>query len=317
MVNQLRAHYYLINEAGGISHLAPDYEKLIAVGTDGIVAEVRTLEKDAEPGTDRWNFYEGVKIIAEGLAQFGERYAELASRMAFAEQRPRQEKRAVSNRAHLPPGPAERRTEASARRCSRSSSPRSPSTWKAWTTPCARAGWTSTCIPITGTTWSGHGSPGAGQRTAVGVLHQDVRDHPGVLPAPDQFPRRHVQRPGGDRGRRGCPDGKDATNELSYIFLEIMDELRMRQPNYHARVHAKSPRRYLDMIYEVLAAGSNSPALYNDDVIVPALREARLFTRGRAGLYRRRVRGAGQPGKELLLDRRGADERGPLPGAGA
>ncbi|HQL84246.1 MAG TPA: pyruvate formate lyase family protein, partial [Spirochaetota bacterium] len=65
--------------------------------------------------------------------------------------------------------------------------------------------------------------------------------------------------------------GKDATNELSYIFLEIMEELRMRQPNYHARVHAKSPRRYLDMIYEVLAAGSNSPALYNDDVIIPTL----------------------------------------------
>ena len=63
--------------------------------------------------------------------------------------------------------------------------------------------------------------------------------------------------------------GKDATNELSYIFLEIMEELRMRQPNYHARVHAKSPRRYHD--YEVLAAGSSSPALYNDDVIIPTL----------------------------------------------
>jgi formate C-acetyltransferase len=35
-------------------------------------------------------------------------------------------------------------------------------------------------------------------------------------------------------------DGKDATNDLSYIFLEVMDELRMRQPNYHARISEDS-----------------------------------------------------------------------------
>ena len=36
--------------------------------------------------------------------------------------------------------------------------------------------------------------------------------------------------------------GHDATNELSYLFLELVDELRMRQPNYHARLHADAPR---------------------------------------------------------------------------
>jgi hypothetical protein len=36
ILNQLQGHYYIINEAGGISHIAPDYEKLITRGTDAI-----------------------------------------------------------------------------------------------------------------------------------------------------------------------------------------------------------------------------------------------------------------------------------------
>jgi formate C-acetyltransferase len=66
-------------------------------------------------------------------------------------------------------------------------------------------------------------------------------------------------------------EGNDSTNELSYIFLEIMDELRMRQPNYHARVHRGSPAKYLVSIVSMLAAGSNSPALYGDEAIVAAM----------------------------------------------
>eukprot|EP00362_Geleiidae_sp_MMETSP1317_P001339 CAMPEP_0201282888 /NCGR_PEP_ID=MMETSP1317-20130820/6960_1 /ASSEMBLY_ACC=CAM_ASM_000770 /TAXON_ID=187299 /ORGANISM="Undescribed Undescribed, Strain Undescribed" /LENGTH=473 /DNA_ID=CAMNT_0047597137 /DNA_START=1941 /DNA_END=3362 /DNA_ORIENTATION=+ len=65
--------------------------------------------------------------------------------------------------------------------------------------------------------------------------------------------------------------GKDSANELSYIFLEIMDELRMRQPNYHARIHSGSSEDYIDKINNVLISGSNSPALYNDDIIIETM----------------------------------------------
>ncbi|MBI2898991.1 MAG: formate acetyltransferase [Planctomycetes bacterium] len=67
-------------------------------------------------------------------------------------------------------------------------------------------------------------------------------------------------------------EGRDATNELTYLFLDVMDAMRTRQPNYHARIHAGSPDRYRARIAEVLAAGSVSPAVYNDEVIVPMLR---------------------------------------------
>jgi len=66
-------------------------------------------------------------------------------------------------------------------------------------------------------------------------------------------------------------DGHDATNELSHIFLEVMNELRMREPNYHARLHSSAPQDYVDKIIFNLSNGSNTPSLYNDDVIIKTM----------------------------------------------
>ncbi len=66
-------------------------------------------------------------------------------------------------------------------------------------------------------------------------------------------------------------DGNDATNELSYMLIDIANELRMRQPNFHARLHAGSPDKFKKLIYTALAGGSNTPSLFNDDVIIPTM----------------------------------------------
>jgi len=65
--------------------------------------------------------------------------------------------------------------------------------------------------------------------------------------------------------------GNDVTNALTDMFLDAMDELRMRQPNYHARVHSGSPARYINRVADMLLRGSAAPSLMNDDVIVPTL----------------------------------------------
>ncbi|MDP6908599.1 MAG: pyruvate formate lyase family protein, partial [Flavobacteriales bacterium] len=66
-------------------------------------------------------------------------------------------------------------------------------------------------------------------------------------------------------------DGNDITNELTFMMLELMDEMRMRQPNYHARIHDGSPQPYIDKIMSNLVKGVNSPALYNDKVIIESM----------------------------------------------
>jgi len=66
-------------------------------------------------------------------------------------------------------------------------------------------------------------------------------------------------------------EGNDATSELSFIFLQVMDALRMRQPNYHARLHSGTPPRFREAVFAAIASGANSRALYNDEVIVPTM----------------------------------------------
>jgi formate C-acetyltransferase len=65
--------------------------------------------------------------------------------------------------------------------------------------------------------------------------------------------------------------GNDATNELSYLFLEAYDRMRLRQPNLHLRVHRESPPKLRARAYEVLKKGGGMPALFNDDAVLPAI----------------------------------------------
>ncbi|GAB6100270.1 glycyl radical protein [Halanaerocella petrolearia] len=65
--------------------------------------------------------------------------------------------------------------------------------------------------------------------------------------------------------------GKDETNELSYLILESVAEMKLTQPNLSARVHANSPERFLRECGEVIKTGYGMPALHNDEIIIPSL----------------------------------------------
>lgn len=65
------------------------------------------------------------------------------------------------------------------------------------------------------------------------------------------------------------PDGSDATNELSYMFVELMNEMALIMPTLGARVHKNSPREFIDLLARVLRYGQGEPIIYNDDAIIP------------------------------------------------
>jgi formate C-acetyltransferase len=66
-------------------------------------------------------------------------------------------------------------------------------------------------------------------------------------------------------------DGSDGVNELSYLFLQAYDQVRLRQPNFHVRVNQDTPVEFLDLCCEVLKKGGGLPAFFNDDEIPAAL----------------------------------------------
>ncbi len=64
-------------------------------------------------------------------------------------------------------------------------------------------------------------------------------------------------------------DGKDATNELSYLILESKRGFPIPYPDLAARVHSRTPEKFLRVCAEIIKEGQGFPKLFNDDEIVP------------------------------------------------
>ncbi|MGQ9524831.1 MAG: pyruvate formate lyase family protein [Armatimonadota bacterium] len=67
------------------------------------------------------------------------------------------------------------------------------------------------------------------------------------------------------------PDGRDATNDLSYMILELVKKHRFRAPNVTMRCHPGTPPELWRLACECISTGVAMPALYNDEAVIPAL----------------------------------------------
>jgi pyruvate formate-lyase/glycerol dehydratase family glycyl radical enzyme len=66
-------------------------------------------------------------------------------------------------------------------------------------------------------------------------------------------------------------DGYDATNELSYMLLDVSSNMRLHEPTVSARIHKRTPDRFLMKCCEAITKhGGGHPALFNDEVIIPS-----------------------------------------------
>lgn len=65
--------------------------------------------------------------------------------------------------------------------------------------------------------------------------------------------------------------GEDATNELTYILLKSKREFPLNYPDLAARIHTRSPKRYLYEVAETIKAGEGFPKLINDEDVIPLL----------------------------------------------
>ena len=69
------------------------------------------------------------------------------------------------------------------------------------------------------------------------------------------------------------PDGSDAVNDLTYVFLEDKRSFPLNFPDLAARINKNSSQKYLDEIALTVKEGSGFPKLINDDEIIPLLLE--------------------------------------------
>ncbi len=67
------------------------------------------------------------------------------------------------------------------------------------------------------------------------------------------------------------PEGRDASNELSYLFLKAQADIGLPQPNLSARLSERSSEDFVRECSRVIGLGSGMPQIFNDESIIPAL----------------------------------------------
>jgi formate C-acetyltransferase len=261
VVEQLNATYYLINEAGGIGHFLPNYEKMLKLGVKGYLQTIAGKEGD---------LHRAARIACVGLVDFASRVAQEAERLAAAEEnttRTAELNEIARICRKVPSGPAETFYEA---------------LQSLWLTHMA--------VSL------------EGLNSAISFGRMDQYLYPYYRRDLDERrinPERarelllcfsakateHVfllsegvsQYHGGYLVVQAAivggmdREGKDAVNDLTYLFLDVMEESGLRDPNYQARIHAGSPDSYLRRVADVARKGSGVPALFNDEAAIASL----------------------------------------------
>lgn len=79
-------------------------------------------------------------------------------------------------------------------------------------------------------------------------------------------------------------DGTDGVNELSYLILDILEEMRLIQPSVCIQLSNKNLDRFLKRALEVVKVGFGQPSIFNTDVIIQEfLRAGKSIKDARAG----------------------------------
>jgi pyruvate formate-lyase/glycerol dehydratase family glycyl radical enzyme len=66
-------------------------------------------------------------------------------------------------------------------------------------------------------------------------------------------------------------DGTDGVNDLTYLLLDVVEEMRLLQPSASIQVSKKSPERFIKRAARIIRTGFGQPSVFNSDLIVEEL----------------------------------------------
>ena len=69
-------------------------------------------------------------------------------------------------------------------------------------------------------------------------------------------------------------DGSDGVNEMSYILLDVIREMRLLQPSSMIQVSKKNPDRFIRAAVEIIKTGFGQPSVFNTDALVQEMLRA-------------------------------------------
>lgn len=80
------------------------------------------------------------------------------------------------------------------------------------------------------------------------------------------------------------PDGSDGVNDVSFLLLEVIDEMRLLQPSSNIQLSKKNPDRFLRRACEIVRKGWGQPSMFNADAVMQELlRQGKSLADAREG----------------------------------
>ncbi len=67
------------------------------------------------------------------------------------------------------------------------------------------------------------------------------------------------------------PDGSSGVSDVSYLILEVMDEMKLLQPSSNVQISRKTPEKFLKEAVKIARKGWGQPAFYNSEAIIQEL----------------------------------------------
>lgn len=256
---------------GGVGHVSVDYGKILKIGFRGIINLVtRQLEAldRSEPGyIKKEQFYNAVIISYQAAINFAHRYAQEATRLAQLESNPTRK----------------RELEQIAQNCTRVPENGASNFWEA----CQTFWFLQSMLQIES---SGHSiSPGRFDQYMYPYLAADTsisKEFAQELVDCCWIKLNDINKTRDEISAQAfagyavfqnlcvggqTEDGRDATNPLTYMCMEATAHVRLPQPSFSIRVWQGTPDEFLYRACELVRMGLGVPAMYNDEVIIPAL----------------------------------------------
>ena len=66
-------------------------------------------------------------------------------------------------------------------------------------------------------------------------------------------------------------DGSDGVNPVTYLLLDVIEEMRLLQPSSSIQVSKKNPDRFIQRAARIIRTGFGQPSIFNHDLIVQEL----------------------------------------------
>lgn len=268
--------YYVLRIENDIGYFSVNYEKAIKIGLRGLIGEVERELQLTTPTDDeslaKLNLLKGMKIVLEAAIEYGKRCAALARQQAEkAEGKRKEELQKLAEICEWVPGnPARSFHEAVQTLC-----------------------FVHVLMSLENTAQM---SPGRADQYLYPYYKRDLEQ--GKLTREEAIEILECMRvklstqrfrffrsvPSQESGSGDAQfhnvtisgetlDGKDATNELSYLFLEAASRTRTPHPTLTIRTSEKTPEDFILKGLELVRMGIGFPAFFNDRPSIQYLRQ--------------------------------------------